>query len=326
MQKIIIDRKVIVYLSNGNTIVSDNLSPEIVEKVRNTDNEEEIISLLIPEYKKIVEERNDALARVNEASNSGVLTLRNGSLCWDDVSSLSVPIELVDDILEAEKNNDSIKLETYKNFWTLMSLNTDEKCRENLYWFLQRNGLVLERSGFFIAYRNVIDTNKQDENGNHIYTDDKTRTFKITIGNMVTMNREDCDPDSDVLCSSGLHLGSSDWLRVNYCGDTGIVCLCNPADVVAVPKEEWYGKLRTCAYLPIGLAEYDSNGFVIPSKELTGFKCSYVTKVIYEGIMGTEKDSNYKIHIPELPVMERKVIYDNLMDIAMKSITERIVE
>lgn len=64
----------------------------------------------------------------------------------------------------------------------------------------------------------------------------------------------------------------------------------------------------------------------MPTSIFKNIKCSYVTKVIYEGIMGTEKDYNYKIHIPELPVMERKVIYDNFMDIAMKSITERIVE
>lgn len=326
MQKIIIDNKAIVYLSNGSTIISENLNSDTINKIRNTNDEEEIITLLVPEYKKIAEERDEILSTIDGIKNSKILTYKQNNVYWESVSSLSIPLELVKDILEAEKNNDSIKLETYKNFWTLMSLNTDESCRKNLYWFLQRNGLVLERSGFFIAYRNVIDTKEKDQDGNRIYTDDKTRSFKITIGNMVTMNREDCDSDSNILCSKGLHLGASNWLKANYCGNIGIVCLCNPADVVAVPKEEFYGKLRTCAYLPISLAEFDDRGNVIPSKELTGFKCSYVTKVIYEGILGTEKDSSYKINIPELPTLERKIIYDNLMDIAMKSITERIVE
>jgi hypothetical protein len=114
-------------------------------------------------------------------------------------------------------------------------------------------------------------------------------------------------------------------LKQNYFGSQGMVCLCNPADVVAVPKLDHYGKLRTCAYLPIEKAQFDDNGDVIAFEAHDGFDCGYVTQVIYEGLMGTEKDSPYKIVIPEVPGINKEVISDKLLDIAKKCITDRQV-
>ena len=54
-----------------------------------------------------------------------------------------------------------------------------------------------------------------------------------------------------------------------------------------------------------------------------GFDCSYVTKVIYEGTMGTEKDSPYKITIPEMPGIKRESIQDQLLEIAKECIVNR---
>ena len=86
-----------------------------------------------------------------------------------------------------------------------------------------------------------------------------------------------------------------------------------------------YGKLRTCAYLPIEKAEFDCHGDVIPFQQHDGFETGYITKVIYEGLMGTEQDSPYKIEIPEVPGINKENISDKLLDIAMKAITERQV-
>lgn len=95
--------------------------------------------------------------------------------------------------------------------------------------------------------------------------------------------------------------------------------------MVAVPPYDDYGKLRTCAYLPIAKAEFDTYGNVIPFKANDGFDCGYVTKVIYEGLMGTEEDSTYRIEIPEVPGINKEVISDKLLEIAMKCITDRLV-
>ena len=71
------------------------------------------------------------------------------------------------------------------------------------------------------------------------------------------------------------------------------------------------------------IIHYNNNDNVIPLNVEDGFDCSYVTKVIYEGTMGTEKDSPYKINIPEMPEIKRESIQDQLLEIAKECIVNR---
>ena len=84
-----------------------------------------------------------------------------------------------------------------------------------------------------------------------------------------------------------------------------------------------YGKLRTCAYLPIDFCKFDNNGDVIPYDANDGFDCEYVPKVIYEGITGTETNTAYKFEIPEVPGLVKERITDNLLEIAKTCIIAR---
>ena len=324
MQKIIkIDAKVIVMFEDGSYCEKDNVSKEEFEQIVKADTDEKVFALMCPEHSQVVQEYNDAKSLFDRVASSKLLTLEGDIVYWKEVSGLSMPTELVKAVLDAEDNKDEVRIDTYRNFWTLMGLNPDETCRKNLFWFLERNGLIISRCGFFVAYRNVVPTKEVGENGEPIYTDAHSGTTRIEIGKVVTMPREKCDSDSDVTCSRGLHLGARTWLKQNYYGSQGMVCLCNPADVVAVPKLDHYGKLRTCAYLPIEKAQFDNNGDVIAFEAHDGFDCGYVTQVIYEGLIGTETDSPYKIVIPEIPGINREVISDKLLDIAKKCITDR---
>lgn len=323
MQKIIkIDTKVIVMFEDGSYCEREDVSQEEFKKIVEAQSDEEVYALVCPEHGQRVREYMDAVGIYDDIKDSTLLTLKGESVYWEDVSQLSMPTELVKAVLDAEFNHDEVRIDTYRNFWTLMSLNPDERCRQNLFWFLNRNGLVISRCGFFVAYRNA-NLKGKDEDGTEIYTDAHTGTFSIRIGEVVTMPREKCDDVQENTCSRGLHLGARTWLKRNYYGNQGLVCLCNPADVVAVPPLDDYGKLRTCAYLPIEKAKFDEGGDVIPFEVHDGFDCGYVTKVIYEGIMGTEEDSAYKITIPEVPGINKESISDKLLDIAMKCITER---
>lgn len=319
MQKVIkIDSKVVVMFEDGTYLENDNISDEIFEKIVTADTDEEVFGLMCPEYQSIVQEYNDTLDLFDSVNKSSILTLHGESVYWEEVCGLSMPIELVKSVLKAEKEEDSLKLTTYKNFWTLMALNPDAECRKNLFWFLNRNGLTISKQGFFVAYRNVDTTNEKN-----VYTDHHSHTFKIKIGEMVTMPRDKCDCRANQECSRGLHLASKHWLNKNYYGTVGLACLCNPADVVAVPFNSSYGKLRTCAYLPIDKINYGDDDRPIPYPAEDGFDCSYITKVIYEGIMGTEEDSTYKIEIPELPGISKDNITDNLLDIAKNCIIQK---
>lgn len=318
MQKIIrIDDLVIVTLTSGDTYQRCDITDEEFDKIVNTENEDDLIDIFCPRIAEIKAEVKSIEELEERVRKSNLLEWRNNAIYFPRVSELSVPKELALSILNAEDDGDSLKLETYKNFWTLMSLNPDEECRKNLYWFLERNGLVISKHGFFIAYRNVDPTNTPG-----VYTDHHTHTFRIKIGEMATMDRSQCDDDQEVTCSRGLHLGARTWLKHNYYGSIGLTCLCNPADVVAVPRLDHYGKLRTCAYLPIDFCKFDFEGDVIPYNAKDGFDCEYVPKVIYEGIMGTEK-SSYKFEIPSIPGITKDRITDNLLEIAKTCIIDR---
>ena len=320
MQKVIrINNKVIVILNNGCKFEKDNITDEVFEIICNS-SDDELMKMFNPQYEKELEEAENVKRVINSVEDSNLLIKKGDSIYFNGVSELSLPKELVEAIITAENNNDELKLEAYKNFWTLMSLNPNEECRKNLFWFLTKYDMTIAKCGFFVGYRNVDTT---EEEG--IYTDHHSHTFKIKIGEMVTMSREKCDCDSSVSCSKGLHIGGKGWLKQNYFGNTGLACLINPADVVAVPKIDDYGKLRTCAYLPIEVIKYDENEDVIPLDVEDGFDCSYVTKVIYEGITSTE-ESPYKIKIPEVNGINKESIQDRLLDIAMKCVVDRVIE
>lgn len=201
MRKIIVvGDKVTVFFDDG-SIIDKNVTKEMFKQIVDAQTDEEVRMLLCPEYKEAVSCHNKVISFIERAKASNILSIKNNTIYWKEVSSLSVPQDFAEVVLTAEEKKDELKILTYKNFWTLMSLNPDEECRKNLYWFLQLHGLKLAKCGFFVAYRNV-DTTK--EKG--VYTDHHSHSTRIKIGEMVTIPRKKCDCDSNNECSKGLNM------------------------------------------------------------------------------------------------------------------------
>ena len=91
------------------------------------------------------------------------------------------------------------------------------------------------------------------------YTDMHTRQMQIKLGTPVTMDREECDSDPARDCSYGLHVGATNYVA-RFGNSTGavLVCLVNPAHVVAVPDYD-HSKMRVSEYFPMAVATYDGN-------------------------------------------------------------------
>jgi hypothetical protein len=121
-------------------------------------------------------------------------------------------------------------------------------------------------------YVDFVNLNAEDKT---VYTDAHSGTTRIVIGETVSLPREQADANPDVSCSRGLHVGASTWLSQGYFGGVGLVVLVNPMSVVSVPHAD-AGKLRCLEYLPVGLAEYDENGKIIPISTTT-FEYDYAT-------------------------------------------------
>lgn len=199
MSKIIkIDDLVIVTLDSGETFQRSGITEEEFNTIFNSQSDEELLEIMHPKIKEVRKEVRAIEELEERVRKSNLLEWRNDAVYFPIVSELSVPKELALSILDAEDGNDTLKIETYKNFWTLMSLNPDEECRKNLFAFLMRHDFKIAKCGFFVAYRNVDTT---DTPG--VYTDHHSHTYRIKIGEMVTMPRKDCDCSSQNECSRG---------------------------------------------------------------------------------------------------------------------------
>lgn len=78
------------------------------------------------------------------------------------------------------------------------------------------------------------------------YTDAHTHSMDYRIGEVASIPRDKGDDDNSVSCSRGLHIASKAY-NYNGFGDTPILAIINPIDVLAVPEGE-DGKLRTCRW------------------------------------------------------------------------------
>lgn len=151
-----------------------------------------------------------------------------------------------------------------------------------------------------------------DEEVAPIYTDSHSGTFTIKIGEPVTMPREDCDAVQENTCSRGLHVAGRSWLDSGYFGNISLVVLVNPADVVAVPPSDNYGKMRTCSYFPIQLINRDEEGNIIDNEIPDGFEDEFVDKITYTGEVNNEDDGQYMLTVPNIPEVNREKIMRNL--------------
>jgi hypothetical protein len=81
------------------------------------------------------------------------------------------------------------------------------------------------------------------------YTDCHTGTFDNTVGNTLQMPRNKVDDNKDVGCSYGFHAGTFEYAR-DFMPSNGhlLIVEIDPADVVSIPTDCQFQKLRTCKY------------------------------------------------------------------------------
>ena len=96
--------------------------------------------------------------------------------------------------------------------------------------------------------------------GGTVFTDKHSQTMNIQLGVPVKKERNECDNNPHNECSNGLHLGATSYVEhFGNSEDTILVCLVNPAHVVAVPTYD-RSKMRVSEYYPYGIVDRDENG------------------------------------------------------------------
>lgn len=146
-------------------------------------------------------------------------------------------------------------------------------------WDEKEKGVeILGKLGELYAALVTADNKKADEEQKPVkvmYTDMYSRTMNIELGVPCKMERKDCDGDPAVECSYGLHVGTTKFVEKFAANQSVIlVCLVNPANVVAVPNYD-NSKMRVTEYYPIAVANYDSSNKNIEIVESKYFEDDY---------------------------------------------------
>lgn len=111
---------------------------------------------------------------------------------------------------------------------------------EDLVRFIENANMPVTADGRLVAFKLV---NKRADGNNY---DIHTGTILNNVGCRVQMDISDVDPDRRRDCSYGLHVASRGYLR-SFSGNTLLLILVNPEDVIAVPEYD-PKKVRVCRY------------------------------------------------------------------------------
>lgn len=118
--------------------------------------------------------------------------------------------------------------------------NPSNKAVEQLYSWMEANGITITEDGHLLAFKRV----------NHEFKSFYDGETDNSIGTTPSLPRNKVDDRSEVTCSHGLHFCSQAYLP-HYHGGQGKVLLLkiNPRDVVSIPTDYNNAKGRACAYL-----------------------------------------------------------------------------
>ena len=131
------------------------------------------------------------------------------------------------------------------NFLKRLLKNPSKTAIEELYPFMEKADVTIDKDGYIIAYKKV----------KHDYFDIYSGTVNYNIGNIVEMPRNEVDDNRTNLCSDGLHFCSFSYLGHFGSSDSDnrvLIVKVDPADVVSIPADYNDAKARACRMEVIG--------------------------------------------------------------------------
>lgn len=132
------------------------------------------------------------------------------------------------------------------NFMINVADNPSKRASDECLQFLEYGDLPITPDGCFLAYKRV------GSRGG--YMDCWSGKIDNSVGQHVTMPRNEVQDDPDITCSYGLHFCSLEYVR-NFHGAHLMVLKINPRDVVSIPSDYNNTKGRCCAYDVVGELE-----------------------------------------------------------------------
>lgn len=206
------------------TITRDNASYDLVRCA--------IIDRLPEDEVESLFQQATAIKRYfNGANGSSRIVVQHGQLFYKGEPINNV---VVDRILLFM--SEGLPVEPLINFLERLLANPSRRSIEELYPFLEHGNFPITEEGFFLGYKGVNDD----------YTDVHSGRFNNSPGAINEMERRAVDDDFRRGCSYGFHVGTLEYA----CGwgPRTVIVKVDPADVVSVPEDCSFQKLRTAKY------------------------------------------------------------------------------
>lgn len=140
--------------------------------------------------------------------------------------------------------------EALVKFLELLYSNPNPQSRESLYSFITRHGLTIRKDGHFIAYKGLNSEFGSINRGYGIVDGVEHRgSLPNKPGSILRFPRKDVESNTAVGCARGLHAGTHRYAS-NWAGAQGklVAVAINPMNVVSVPNDSAYEKIRVCEY------------------------------------------------------------------------------
>jgi hypothetical protein len=174
------------------------------------------------------------------AFSDGLVEIKNGQVTYEgDVVHGSISKRIL------EFMSKGLPFQPLVTFLNNLMENPSMQSQKELYDFLEHEHLPITEDGHFLAYKAV----RND------YMDKYRGVFDNHVGNVCEMTRSKVDDDRGRGCSNGLHAGALNYVA-GYgsleSGDKIVIVKINPRDVVSVPSDCNFEKLRTCRYEVVG--------------------------------------------------------------------------
>lgn len=208
------------------TCTSDNASYlQVVEAILDNDNEQAIADLF------------DAANAVVRYTLGNISIAKDGSglfYAGEEVNNV-----VVDRILKFM--GAGLPVDPLLRFLENLLKNSSRRSIEELYKFLEHQFLPITEDGCFLGYKAVTGS----------FLDKYTGKVDNSIGATPEMPRSKVDDDFRNGCSYGYHVGSKEYatgFADGRDGDVVVIVKVNPADVVSVPEDCGFKKLRTAKY------------------------------------------------------------------------------
>lgn len=189
---------------------------------------------------------------------------------------------LSDHILRFMSEDDGKRATALVNFLEKVMTNPNQHSRDQLYDWLSRYDFAINDEGNFLAYKGVYNRSSGNSVGgtDEDMLDDSERKYPYEsassgraivdgqvyngripngVGATVEMPRGDVQHDPSVGCHTGLHAGTWEYASTFTSGPVLLVEI-NPRDVVSVPTDCDWQKIRTCRYTVVDVVEAKLTG------------------------------------------------------------------